>query len=92
MRKLLAALAVSLSLTGCASMAIPTPVGAVPITSNPLAQALNQCALLAEILTPGINLGALADLARGALGGNALGNTVQGAMRNCIELLDKVAD
>ena len=92
MKKLLVAGITALALTGCTGLS--TSIGGVNVkfTSNPLASALSQCAVLAEILTPGVNIGAAADLARGIFSDNALGNTPQGGMRNCAALLDAVAD
>ncbi len=99
MKKLLVAGITALALTGCTGLStsiagLSTSIGGVNVkfTSNPLASALSQCAVLAEILTPGVNIGAAADLARGIFSDNALGNTPQGGMRNCAALLDAVAD
>lgn len=79
-------------LGACAGISLPGPLGAIPLTSNPLASALRQCAMFAELLTPGVNLAAAAELSRSAAIGNALGNTPQGAMRNCASLMDSVSN
>lgn len=93
MKKLFVTLALVAFLSGCAGMQLGDgKIGTVPLTSNPLASALRQCAMFAEMLTPGINLSAVAELARNVGADNALGNTAQGAMRNCAGLLDTIAD
>lgn len=92
MKKFLAPLVLLAFLGGCAGMTLPGPLGAVPLTSNPLAGALRQCAMFAELLTPGVNLSAMAEMARGVGQDNVLGNTPQGAMRNCAGLMDTVAN
>lgn len=90
---LFAALALVVVLAGCSSMSfLPGKFGAIPMTSSPLASALRQCAMFTELLTPGVNLAAVAELARSAMADNALGNSPQGAMRNCAGLLDTVAN
>ncbi len=86
-----AALALVIALAGCSAVKIPG-IGAIPTSSNPLASALKQCAMFTELLTPGINLSTIAEIARNAVADNALGNTPQGAMRNCAGLLDTIAD
>ncbi len=91
MKKLLLMGVLALALTGCTGMSTSIGPLKVDFTSNPLASALRQCAMFAELLTPGLNISAAAELARG-LQANALGNTPQGAMRNCAALLDFIAD
>lgn len=92
MKKILVSLVLVATLGACTGMNIPGPFGAIPLTSNPLASALRQCAMFAELLTPGVNLAAVAELSRSAAMGNALGNTPQGAMRNCASLMDSVTN
>lgn len=92
MKKILIALALAVSMSGCAQVMAKTPLGKLPLSSNPLAAALRQCAMIAEILTPGINIAAAAELTRIGGADNALGNTPQGAMRNCAGLMDTIAD
>lgn len=89
---LFAALALVAVLAGCSSLTLPGKLGVIPVTSSPLASALRQCAMFAELLNPGVNLAAVAELARSAAMGNVLGNTPQGAMRNCAGLLDTVTN
>lgn len=88
----IAAMGLVIVLAGCSTLSLPGPLGKIPLTANPLASALRQCAMLSELLTPGINLSAIFELARSVAADNALGNTAQGAMRNCASLLDTIAD
>jgi len=92
MKMILIAVALAVSMSGCAQILAKTPLAKLPLSSNPLASALRQCAMIAEILTPGINLSAVAELSRVGGADNALGNTPQGAMRNCAGLMDTIAD
>ncbi len=91
MKKLLLMGVLALSLAGCTGMSTSIGPLKVDFTSNPIASALRTCAMFAELLTPGINIAAAAELARG-MQDNVLGNTPQGAMRNCAKMMDFVAD
>ena len=68
-------------------------LGSTTIQSSPAANAMRTCAALSDVVTPGISPLAAAQLVRGALGAPmALGNTPQGALRNCAKIIDTIND
>jgi len=89
---LISALVAVTMLGGCSGMQVPGLPTGVVFASNPLASAMRQCATLADVLTPGVSPEAVIGLARGVANPMALGNTAQGAMRNCAGLMDAIAD
>ncbi len=89
MKKLILCAAV-LALAGCQGM--PLPLGAA-IHSNPTANALRTCAMMADLLTPGVSPAAAAEVGRSALREDlALGATPSSAMRRCARMLDSIDD
>ena len=82
----------ALVLAGCTSIPLG-PFGAAKIQSSPAANAMRTCAALSDVVTPGISPAAVATLTRGILGKPlALGNTPQGALRNCANIIDIIND
>ncbi len=86
--------AVALALAGCAGGPISLGLlGSTTIQSSPAASAMRTCAALSDAVTPGFSPLAAAELARGFLGAPlALGNTPQGALRNCARIIDTIND
>ena len=92
MRLILMLGALALALASCSTIPLG-PFGAAKIQSSPAANAMRTCAALSDVVTPGISPLAVAQLVRGALGAPlALGNTPQGALRNCAKIIDTIND
>ena len=93
MRLILILGAVVLALAGCTGPVSLGLLGSTKIQSSPAANAMRTCAALSDVVTPGISPLAVAQLARGILGAPlALGNTPQGALRNCARIIDTIND
>ncbi len=94
MRLILMLSALALIVAGCNGSPVSLGLlGSTQITSSPAANAMRTCAALSDVVTPGISPLAAAQLARGALGAPlALGNTPQGALRNCAKIIDTIND
>ncbi len=79
-----------LALAGCGGAL--SPLGGA-IHSSPTANALRTCAMMADLLTPGVSPAAAAEVGRNALRESlALGATPAGAMRRCAGMLDSIDD
>ncbi len=91
MRKILLGVAALALLAGCAPFQAVSSPGV--IYSSPEARAMNACALLAELVMPGINPLAVLELGRGAIGGGApLGASPAEALEKCAAMLRMVAE
>ncbi len=86
--------AMFVALAGCQGYGVPLgALGVVTIHSNPTANALRTCAMMADLLTPGVSPAAAAEVGRSALRESlALGATPAGAMRRCAKMLDDIDD
>lgn len=81
------------ALAGCAGPISLGLLGKTSMQSSPAANAMRTCAALSDVVTPGISPAAVATLAAGILGAPlALGNTPQGALRNCANIIDIIND
>ncbi len=88
MKRIILCMAV-LALSGCEG----TSYGGMTIHSNPAANAMRTCAMMADLLTPGVSPAAAAEVGRSALRESlALGASPAGAMRRCARMLDSIND
>jgi len=87
MKMVLLAGALVLSLGGCSGMVLP---GGTSVNAHPTANAMRDCAMLADVLTPGVSPAAVMTLLRQAY--SALGVDPQTAMRNCATIMDFIED